>query len=165
MGRYGQWHRCGWGKSSGSLMETQICRFFVKNCSETIPPVAWQGPFFVFFYFSMSLFKKCIVDFGKNTTHNGENISNNIPIPIKFPQGGWGKPNTWLACQPAGPMFQKKGSPGGPAERFRAALLFEKYGRSAGQPTMYLAPPSILGVYYWYLYIIGCISPIVKTFC
>ena len=36
-------------------MKTQICRFLVKNSSETIPPVTWQG---FFFYFSMSLFKK-----------------------------------------------------------------------------------------------------------
>ena len=47
------------------------------------------------------------------------------------------------------------GWPGGPAEWIRAALWFEKYGRPAGQPTMYLASPVHFGgillvlVYYW----------------
>ena len=37
----------------------------------------------------------------ENTTHSREHISNNIPIPITYPKNGWGKPNTWLAGQPA----------------------------------------------------------------
>ena len=47
---------------------------------------------------------------------------------------------------PAGrPGFQKKGLPGGSAGLIRAALFFEKVGRPAGQPTMYLDPPIHFG--------------------
>ena len=61
-------------------------------------------------------------------------------------------------------LVKKGRSPAGRLDGSGAALFFEKSGRPAGQPTMYLAsqpciwlPPSILGVYYWYWYIIECI--------
>ena len=56
-----------------------------------------------------------------------------------------GKPHTWLAGQPAGQIFQKKGLPGGSAGLIRAALFFQKSGRPAGQPTMYLPSPVHFG--------------------
>ena len=69
-------------------------------------------------------------------------------------------PNTWLAGQPAGQIFQKKGLPGSIHPTRRRQLFFvEKSGRPAGQPTMYLAPPIHFGLYYWYLYIIRYIFP------
>ena len=70
----------------------------------------------------------------ENTIHSGENISNNTSIPI---HGG-------PACRGC---WGVGGAPGGPAERIRAALLFEKSVRPAGQPTMYLASPIHCGGY------------------
>ena len=49
---------------------------------------------------------------------------------------------------------QKSGGPG-PPRRPRPAAIFSNCGWPAGWPITYLASPSILGVYYWYWYIIG----------
>ena len=59
--------------------------------------------------------------------HNRENISNNIPIPIIYSQSGWGKPNTWLAGQPAGQVFQGKKLPGSYKPTRPATGIYDKF--------------------------------------
>ena len=94
------------------------------------------------------------------TTPNKQNISNNIPIPIIYPQNGSGKPNAWLAAQPAALNWKKKGRPD-PSSRpagLRPFFLKNMAGRLANQPCIWLGP-SIWGVYYWYWYIISISFP------
>ena len=40
-------------------------------------------------------------------THNRENTTHNKKTPPIHPTNGWGKPNAWLASQPAGQIFEK----------------------------------------------------------
>ena len=52
----------------------------------------------------------------------------------------------YMVGWPAGrPDFSKKGLPGSIQPTRPAALFFEKPGRPAGQPTMYLDPPIHFG--------------------
>ena len=52
----------------------------------------------------------------------------------------------YMVGWPAGrPDSSKKRAAGGSAHGIRAALFFEKPGRPAGQPTMYLDPPIHFG--------------------
>ena len=69
---------------------------------------------------------------------------------------GW--PNTWLAGQPAGQIFQKKGpQPGGPAGWIRRGPFFWKIW-PAGWPANHVfgSTHPFWGYFYWYWYIIRC---------
>ena len=92
----------------------------------------------------------------ENTSNDKENICNDTPILIIYPPNEWGKPNTWLVGQPAGQIVFEEGtvrmhSAGQPDGPF---FLKNVAGRLASQPCIWL-PPFILGLYYWYWYMIG----------
>ena len=95
----------------------------------------------------------------------------------KYPQNGWVEPNTWLAGQPAGQIFQKKAVRINPADPPGSPFLLKNLaGRLASSPCIWIHL-SILGcillvlVYYWmyflyygwYFRIMGVISPIMAV--
>ena len=60
---------------------------------------------------------------------------------------GWIQIHGWLASRPA--RFFKKSCPDQSSRPARQPFLFEKSGRPAGQPTMYLDPP----IHFWCIFI------------
>ena len=89
-----------------------------------------------------------VTDHDKNTTHDTENIFNDIPIPIMYPKNGWSP-----ATQPA--KFSKRLRPRRlnplpPPER--SFFFFPKLaGWVASQPCIWLPLHLciILSLYYW----------------
>ena len=68
--------------------------------------VAWQGPFFSQKQHVPFKKTRIFVLLGKIW----KTYWNNIPIPIIYPQNGWGKPDMWWANQPASHFcFSKSG--------------------------------------------------------